>query len=57
MFGDFFFRNLGTGVLNPTCNNFRYRGLLSEIVFGFFGFRLGFFGFGLRVSGNMPSLK
>ena len=37
-----------------TCNNFGYRSLKSELVFGFFGLRffgfgLGFFRFGLRV--------
>ena len=33
--------------------NFGYRGLLPKILIGFFEF--GFFGYGFRVSGNMPS--
>jgi len=43
-----------------THNNFGYRELKPELVFGFFGlgffgFGLGFFGFGVRVSGILPS--
>ena len=45
-----------------THNNFGYRNLLPDLVFGFFefgffGFGFGFFGYGFRVSGNMPSYK
>ena len=43
-----------------THNNFGYRELKPELVFGFFGlgffgFGLGFFGLGFRVSGFLPS--
>ena len=39
-----------------THNNFGYRDVLSEVVFGFFGFEFGFFEFGLRISSNILSL-
>jgi len=38
-----------------TRNNFGYRRLKPELAFGFFEFWLWFFGFGFRVSGNLPT--
>ena len=38
-----------------TRNNFGYRGLEPELVFEFFGFGLGFFGYGFWVSGILPT--
>ena len=34
---------------------FGYSDLQPEVMFGFFGFRLEFFGFGVQISGNMPT--